>query len=298
MKRPLVLPLPGNEDLAAQLAKHLDGDLGELETRKFPDDETYVRMLTDLRGRDVVLVCTLERPDPKFLPLTFVAITAQHLGALRVGLVAPYLAYMRQDRRFHEGEAVSSKIFATSLSSTFDWIVTVDPHLHRYNSLDEIYTIPTRVVHSAPLLADWIAANEPTPLVIGPDIESEQRVSEVATQVNAPYRILRKKRRGDRNVEIAVPDLHEMRERKPVLVDDIVSSGKTMTETALQLRALGMLPPVCIAVHALLSPDAFAALREAAGAVVSTNCVPHESNRIDVSGLLADGVTALLGANP
>ena len=295
MTRALIIPLPGNEDLAGKIAHRLDAELGKLATRNFPDGETYLRLESDTKGRDVVLVCTLDRPDPKFLPLMFTATTARQLGAARVGLVVPYLAYMRQDKRFHEGEAVTSTIFATFLSSALDWLVTVDPHLHRHKSLDEIYSITSRVVHAAPLLADWIAANERAALVIGPDVESEQWVSEVATRAKVPHRVLRKERRGDRDVEISVPDLDEFRGRTPVLVDDIVSSGRTMIETARHLRDQGMSPPICIGVHALLSTDALAALREVSRAVVSTNSVPHETNGIDVSGLLVDAVMALLG---
>jgi ribose-phosphate pyrophosphokinase len=295
MTRPLVIALPGNEEIANGIARDLDGDLGQLETRNFPDGESYLRFRMDPKGREVVLVCTLDRPDPKFLPLAFAAVTARQLGAARVGLVAPYLAYMRQDKRFHEGEAVTSTIFATFIASAFEWLVTVDPHLHRHKSLDEVYSLPTKVVHSAPLIADWIAATERAPLVIGPDIESEQWVSEVAVRAGAPYRVLRKERRGDRDVEITIPDLGEFSGRTPVLVDDIVSSGRTMIETARRLREQGMPPPICIAVHVLLSEDAYACLREVAGDVVSTNSVPHESNRIDVSELLTDPVAAVLG---
>jgi ribose-phosphate pyrophosphokinase len=267
-----------------------------MDTRSFPDGETYLRLAADPTGREVVLVCTLDRPDPKFLPMTFAATTARQLGAARVGLVAPYLAYMRQDRRFHQGEAVTSGIFATLLSSTFDWLVTVDPHLHRHKSLGEIYSIPSRVVRSAPILGGWIAANAPAPLVIGPDVESEQWVSEVAARANAPHRLLRKERRGDRDVEIFVPDLHEFSGRTPVLVDDIVSSGRTMLETARHLRAQGMAPPICIAVHALLAADAYRDLAEVSGAIVSSNTVAHETNRIDVSMRLADAVAAAVDA--
>jgi ribose-phosphate pyrophosphokinase len=295
MSRALVIALPGNEDLAGRIARGIDGQLGELETRKFPDGETYLRLRSDPRGRDVALVCSLDRPDPKFLPLVFAAITARQLGAARVALVAPYLAYMRQDKRFHNGEAVSATIFASLLSSSFDALVTVDPHLHRHNTLDEIYAIPTKVVHSAPLIADWIAANEQAPLIIGPDIESEQWVSEVAARAKAPWRVLSKKRHGDRDVEIAVPDLHELCDRTPILVDDIVSSGRTMLETARQLRTQGFPRPTCITVHALLSSDAYATLREIAGGIVSTNTVPHPSNRIDLSGPLATATADLLG---
>jgi hypothetical protein len=94
---------------------------------------------------------------------------------------------MRQDRRFQPGEAVTSQIFARFVSSRFDWLVTVDPHLHRIRSLEEIYTIPTRVVHAAPLLAEWVASNVSRPLLVGPDQESEQWVAEVARRAGAPH---------------------------------------------------------------------------------------------------------------
>lgn len=291
----LVIPLPGNEALASRIASGLGEELGHLETRSFPDGETYLRVQVDPRGRDLVVVCTLDRPDPKFLPLLFAAATARDLGATRIGLVAPYLSYMRQDRRFHDGEAVTSTYFARLLSSSFDWLITVDPHLHRYGSLAEIYSIPSRAVHSAPLIADWISHNERSPFIIGPDIESEQWVAEVAARAGAPYRVLRKQRRGDREVEITIPDLHDFRERRPVLVDDIVSSGRTMIETARQLRTQGMQAPVCIAVHALFSAEASRALLEFADRVVSTNSVPHETNGIDLSSLLVEQVSVLLG---
>ncbi|WP_164119514.1 ribose-phosphate pyrophosphokinase-like domain-containing protein, partial [Stenotrophomonas maltophilia] len=85
----------------------------------------------------------LAQPNEKILPLIFAAATARELGAARVGLVAPYLAYMRQDRRFNPGEAVTSRQMAHLVSGAFDWMVTVDPHLHRYSDLSEIYSIPT-----------------------------------------------------------------------------------------------------------------------------------------------------------
>ena len=93
-----------------------------------------------------VIVCSLQHADETILPLVFAAGTMRELGATRVGLVAPYLAYMRQDRRFHEGEAVSAVHFATLVSRSVDWMVTVEPHLHRVATLGEIYSIPTDAV--------------------------------------------------------------------------------------------------------------------------------------------------------
>lgn len=294
MTRPLLFALPGNEAMTRGLAGEIEGEIGVMDVRSFPDEETYLRFNTDLRNRSVVLVCTLDRPDAKFLALAFAAATARELGARRVGLVAPYLAYMRQDKRFNPGEAVTSVAFARLLSAEIDWLATVDPHLHRYPSLGAIYPIPTRTAHAAPLLAAWIRSKVERPLLIGPDIESEQWVAAVAGMVGAPYRVLRKERRGDRDVKISVPDLHLLSDRVPVLIDDIVSSGRTMMETARHLREQHLPPVVCLAVHALLSAESFRNLKDITSAIVTTNAVPHPSNAIDLTPIIAEAVGELM----
>jgi ribose-phosphate pyrophosphokinase len=292
--RPLVFALPGNEEFARRLADRLHADLGEVEMRAFPDGETYLRLRTDPAGREVVLVCTLDRPDGKFLPLLFAAHAARTLGASRVGLVAPYLAYLRQDRSFRPGEAVTSVTFARTLSSAVDWLVTVDPHLHRYASLDEVYTVPSRAVAAAPLLAGWIAANVATPVLIGPDAESRQWVSHVAGLAGAPFQVLEKRRLGDLQVEVSLPNRDLLSNRTPVLVDDIVSSARTMIETATHLKDLGCPPPYCVAVHAVFAADSYSRLADSAARIVTTNTVPHASNDIDVSALVAASVEEVL----
>lgn len=289
----LVVAMPGNETIAAALAERLAAPIGALQMRSFPDGETYLRFETQPANKDVILVCSMDRPDPKFLPLMFATHAARDLGAATVVLVAPYLCYMRQDKRFHPGEAVTSVSFARLASAAFDGLITVDPHLHRHQSLGEIYSIPAVVVRSAGPIADWIGRNEQNPLLIGPDIESEQWVADVAGRIGAPCRVLRKERLDDHHVRIVVPDLGEFAQHTPVLIDDIVSSGQTMIEAAQQLRAQGLRAPTCIAVHALLSADNCSRLMQVAGKFVSTNAVRHESNRIDVSDLLAEAVSNL-----
>jgi len=289
---PFVFAMPGSERQGRDLAGRLGAETGVLETRQFPDGESYVRILSVVAGCDVVLVCSLARPDDQFLRLVFVARTLRELGASRITLVAPYLAYMRQDKRFHPGEAFTSAHFADLLSREVDRLVTVDPHLHRHKALSETYAIPAVTLHAAPLLADWIVANVDRPLIIGPDIESEQWVSDVAGRAGAPYVVLRKERHGDRNVEIAIPDLGEWAGRQPVLIDDIASSGRTLIETARGLIGQGLRPPVCVVVHALFADDAFAELSGLAERIVSTDAVTHPSNGIPLAGLLAEALRA------
>ena len=293
MTAPLVIAMPGNEAMTQTLAQILHADIGQVEVHAFPDGETYLRFFTDLVGRTLVLVCTLDRPNGKILPLLFAAATARELGATNVGLVSPYLAYMRQDRRFKPGEAVTSREVAQLLSNAFDWLTTVDPHLHRYGSLAEIYRIPTRVVHAAPLISQWVRAQVPNPLIIGPDSESEQWVSAVAKDAGAPYTVLDKVRRGDRDVAIYVKDLHDLDGRTPVLVDDIISSGRTMIEAARLIMEDGAITPVCIAVHGVFADNSDILLAQAGARVVTSNSIPHKTNGIDVGGLLANSISQL-----
>jgi ribose-phosphate pyrophosphokinase len=287
---PLVIALPGNEMIAERLAALLDAAIGKTEIRRFPDGETYVRLDSPVKGCEVILVCTLDRPDAKFLPLVFVANTAREMGARRIGLVSPYLAYMRQDRRFRPGEALTSVQFAAAISSAVDWLATVDPHLHRRKSLSEIYSVPAATVQAAPRLSAWIRENVSDPLVIGPDAESEQWVQAVAAAAAAPFTVLEKERLGDRAVRISrLPsDLHG---RTPVLLDDIISTGRTMVETVNGLRAAGHPAPVCLGVHAIFADGAYEELRRAgAKAIVTCNTVSHDSNGIEIMDLVARGV--------
>lgn len=144
-------------------------------------------------------------------------------------------------------------------------------------------------MHAAPFLSDWIKANVSDPLLVGPDAESEQWLAAVAARARAPHVVLRKERFGDRQVRITVPDLAKWSGRTAVLIDDIVSSARTMIEAARHLSAAGLPPPVCVAVHALFADDAYRALQQVAARIVSTNTVPHETNGIDITPLLAKG---------
>jgi ribose-phosphate pyrophosphokinase len=290
---PLIIALPGNETLAERMAVAGGFELGTLETRRFPDGETYVRHRSDLSGRSVALVCSLNDPDPKLMTLLLTAASARDLGAGRVGLVAPYLAYMRQDCRFHEGEAVSAVHFSRIIAREIDWLATVDPHLHRIRQLDQVFSVPSETLHAGPLLAEWIRTEIAAPLLIGPDTESEQWVSAAARIADAPYIVARKVRSGDRSVAVEIPDLSRWSDRTPVLLDDVASTGRTLATCAEILRSRGMRRPACVVVHGVFAGDAFARLRTLCSLLVTANTIEHQSNRIDVAKLLVEAVARL-----
>lgn len=295
--KPLIFALPGSETFGRLFTLALSAEAGALHYRRFPDGESYLRFDTPLEGRTVVLVETLNVPDEKTLALFFAARTARELGATTVGLVAPYLAYMRQDKCFQTGEAVTSVHYAALLSQAFDWLVCVDPHLHRYSSLADIYSIPTRAVNAAPLLAAWVKEKISHPLIVGPDVESEQWAAALATDAGAPHVVLKKIRHGDHEVTLSLPDMEKWQGCTPVLVDDIISSGRTMIAAAGKLRQAGFPSPYCLGIHGLFAEDAYSMLQGAGVAgIVTTNTVPHVSNTIDVSTLMAGAANTLISA--
>lgn len=283
-----------NHPLRVKLCDQLGLEQGHQEFRRFPDGESYLRIHTPVSGAHCVVLADLSNPDAKYLAHLFLFETLRELGANSVGLVAPYLCYMRQDRRFRDGEAVTSRVFARSLSSHVDWLITVDPHLHRYHSLGEIYSVPTQVVQGSPALTAWLRGQDEI-LLVGPDAESEQWVSSIAQASNHPYVIGAKQRLGDRRVEVLLPDISRYRGRKAIIIDDVISSGRTIGECVRALRAQGMNAVLCAAVHGIFAEasDQYL-LGTGLQSLVTTNTIPHSTNVIDVSELLVPPIRRFL----
>jgi ribose-phosphate pyrophosphokinase len=283
----LLFVFPEQAVLGEKLAEAKGLEPGIWEWRHFPDGESYVRIMSDVKSKSVTILCSLNEPDKKIAALIFLARTLKELGAGKITLIAPYLGYMRQDKRFKKGEAVTSDIFAKLLSGYIDALITIDPHLHRHAKLEEIYSCECAALSAAPLMAQWISAHVPNPLVVGPDKESEQWVKVVAGETHAPYIILNKTRHGDRDVEIILPDISSYKGRTPILVDDIISTAATMIKAIKLLRQQGCGQVICLATHGVFAENSYDGILKLGEVhVVTSNTIPHASNGMDVNDLL------------
>jgi ribose-phosphate pyrophosphokinase len=174
-----------------------------------------------------------------------------------------------------------------------DWLLTVDPHLHRIHALSEVYSIPALAMTAVLPIAQWLRENVAQPLVIGPDSESEQWAARVAEAEGCPYEVLTKERFGDRDVQVSVPHVAAYLQHTPVLVDDIISTGRTMQQAARHLQDAGLCPPVCIGVHGIFAEGALQEMQAAGLRVVTSNSIPAPGQQIDLAPLLAEGLRAL-----
>jgi ribose-phosphate pyrophosphokinase len=276
--------------LARKLAEALRCPLALVQRHRFPDGETRLRLPAGLPAR-VVMLRGLQDPNAKLTELLLAAAGARELGAGQLTLISPYLAYMRQDIAFTPGEVVSQRHLGALLATVFDAVITVDPHLHRIASLDEV--LPGRcglALSAAPLLGEYVAQALPGALLLAPDEEAGQWVRAAAVAHGLDHAVCRKQRHGDRDVDVALPDV-EVRGRAVVLLDDVASTGRTLAAAARGALAQGAASVDVAVTHALFVGDALAQVH-AAGVrhVWSSDCVPHASNAVSVVPLLAQAL--------
>jgi len=278
--------------LAQALAAALGLPCALVRRHVFPDGETRLRLPPGLPA-DVILLRGLQQPNAKLTELWLAAAGARDLGARRLTLVSPYLAYMRQDMAFTPGEVVSQRHVGLLLAQAFDRVVTVDPHLHRVPTLDAV--LPGRrgtAVTAAPLLGRWIARQVPGALLLGPDEEAGQWVRVAAEAAGLDHAVCLKQRRGDHDVAVSLPAA-PVAGRAVVLLDDVASTGRTLVDAARGALAAGAATVDVAVTHALFVGDAEAQVRGAGvGHIWSTDCVPHASNVVSVVPLLAQALSA------
>ena len=278
---------------ASRIAQAGHLDLHKIERHRFPDGEVKLR-LPDRLPAQVVILRTLNDPNEKLIELLLAAQTARQLGARHLTLVAPYLAYMRQDIAFHPGEAISQRIVGRFLAELFDAVITADPHLHRVATLQEAVPVANAMVLSgAPLLSDLIAARRQNPMLMGPDEESAQWVAQAASRHGFDHAVCHKVRHGDRAVEVALPDV-AVAGRQVVLLDDVASTGHTVAQTARLLLAAGAASVDVAVTHALFVGDAMQVILDAGVSEVwSTDCIDHSTNAVSMATSIAEAMSYL-----
>jgi len=285
-----------SKELAKSIARKIHADFSLLNLNHFPDGDSYIRFKDKVQGKKVILVQSLHpNPNEKLIDIIFAGLTAKDLGAKEIILVIPYLAYMRQDKSFHFGESISSKWMAKLIEVAGKELITIDPHLHRYKSLNEIFKIKAVAISSNDLISEFIKKNYPKAFLMGPDEESYQWAENISKKINFPVVILKKKRYNSRNVNIKLKFGDKFKGKEVIIIDDIISTGHTMVETVRQLKKAKAKKIICIAVHGIFVEDAIKKLKNAgASKIITTNTIQNPTSKIDVSKIISDKLKKII----
>ncbi len=274
---------------ANRLAAELSIPANLIQVHTFPDGEGKVRV-TPVENTAIIYT-SLNNPNDKLVYLAFAANALRDGKADKVILVAPYLCYMRQDKAFNAGEAVSQKIIGEYLSVYFDRIITVDPHLHRIDNLQEVFPdCRVDTLSASMVIAETLGSleNQNSITLVGPDSESKQWVSAIADRANLSYVVGEKVRRNDRDVGITFPEKADIVGKHAIIVDDVISSGTTIIKCAKLLHEIGAESIDVFVTHALCSEEDLEMIMLAGvDAVYSTDSIPHSTNSIQIASLLA-----------
>jgi len=280
---------PGSEELAKKISELLNVPLVSTRTKRFPDGEFYFKFEEKISGEDLLVVQSLYPPqDIHALELFLILHTARDLGAESISVFIPYLAYSRQDRRYLEGECLSSGMIAEILEKLgVNALYTVDVHNRR---VLEMYRIPAYNLTASRELAKYFAAKDlRDPIVISPDDEKDaiERAKNAAETLNANYDFLEKQR--DRYTgEIVTYEKHiDVEGRDAVIIDDIISTGKTAANAVKILKKHGARRVFVGASHALLVGEAARLLNEAGvEEIAGTDSVMNKYAKVSVAPIL------------
>lgn len=284
-----VLGFAESEAAARRLAEQLGLPCHMVSVHRFPDGESLVRVVPDVA--EGILYRSLDDPNDKLIELLLAASALRDGGCRRITLVAPYMAYMRQDRAFRPGEAVSQRVIGRLIAGVVDRVVTVNPHLHRTSDIEAVFPdIEAIAIDAAPAFAEMLAGENlgSDAVVLGPDTESRPWVEALAGRLGLAAITAEKRRAGDASVAVQLGGEVSLAGRHVVLLDDIVSTGTTLAECARAARAAGAAHVEALVVHAL--HDAATAARLAAAGIErlrSSDSVPHPSNSLRLAPLLA-----------
>jgi len=285
----------GSEELGVKIAEQLQVKARGVESKIFPDGESYIRFTENLEDQDLILIhYCYPQQDKKLMELFLMLDTAKDLGAKRTVAVIPYLPYARQDKRFRPGEVVSNKSVGRLLGAVgTDILITID--VHSEDSLKS-FSLQTVNLSAMPLLAEYLKTLKLTrPYVLAPDRGAVIHAQLVSSILKTDYAHFEKHR--DRVTGDVVTDYKDVGigDRDVIILDDIISTGSTIANVAKVVRSKTARKIIAVCTHGLIIGEAEKTMRESGVTdIISTDAIPSKFSRVSVSTIISEALRKIL----
>ncbi len=282
--------------LAEGIAAYLGEPLGDVDIRRFPDGETFVKIVDNIRGRDVFIVQPIcNTPNEKLMELLIMIDAARRASAARITAVIPYYGYARQDRKDQPRVPITAKLVANLLvASGANRVLTMDLHCQQ---IQGFFDIPVDHLTSAPVLVKTLREKNLHELVVvSPDTGGVKTAYAYSQMLGCGLAIAAKQRKNAQEVE-SIDVVGRVEGCDVVLLDDLITTAGTICGAAQLLKAHGAASIRAAVTHALITPEGIERLkRSAVQELIVTDSVPAKDWRgfnvtvLPVGELLAEAI--------
>ena len=270
-----------SKTVAEDLSNELNAPLANTISKRFPDDEFYIRILDDVSEEHVVIVQTTY-PDHNIVELFLLQNAAEESGAKEISIVIPYFGYARQDTKFQNGEPISAKALANLISLNADKVITVDPH--KEHILD-FFSTSAFSCSAIPEIAKYLKEKN-IDMILAPDKGALKRAKQASEIIECDFDYMEKTRINSSTIKIKPKKLNA-KDKNVAIIDDIISTGGTMAKSIQQLKKHGAKNVFVACSHGLFAGDAVKKLVNAGcNEIISTDTVQSDFSKVKISPCL------------
>ena len=293
---PVIFAGNSHPQLVRDICDYLGQDIGQVEVFKFSNDNTFVKILENVRQKDVfILQSTVEPVNDHIMEMLIMIDAAKRASAGRITAVVPYYSYARTDKKDQPRVPITGRLVADLLETAgADRVVMIDLHAGQVQGffqvpVDELTAMPRQVEY-------FLDRNLDDPVVVATDIGITKKARDFANWISAPLAIVEKRRVGNEDRVESLNVIGSVDGRLAILFDDEIGAGGTMIAAAEAVIAAGAKEIYVVATHGVLSGDASTRLAEKPyiKEVVITDTVPLPADKVN-SKIKVISIAPLLG---
>jgi ribose-phosphate pyrophosphokinase len=285
-----------HRQLAQRIADYLGEPLGEVDIRRFPDGETFVKIMDNIRGRDVFIVQpTSFPPNENLMELLIMIDAARRASASRITAVIPYYGYARQDRKDQPRVPITAKLVANLLvAAGVNRLLTMELHCQQ---IQGFFDIPVDHLTAAPVFVKALRdMNLVDPVIAAPDTGGLKTAYAYSVSMNAGLAIAAKQRKSGTEVE-SIDVVGDVDGRDVILVDDLATTARTLVGAAQLIKEHGARTVRAAVTHMSITPEGLDLLKKSAiDEMITTDSIPprdwrgYDMRVLSVAELLGEAI--------